>query len=119
MHAPIARQMNATDRLVKADGSYDLSEIMRFAWAKLANNRRLCAERSRLGYNVSNLQITFGEALRDAWARAVEARGRQSDLRQIAERGSLRNAPIATRRLAAECCEGDARRRAELDRLTA
>ena len=108
MHAPIARPQNATDRLVKADGSYDLAEIMRFAWAKLANNHKAFAER-RTSY-----RLTFREALIEAWAMAQNMRGRQSDLRQIAEYGSLRNAPVATRRLAAECCESDARRRAEL-----
>ena len=114
MHGPTPKPQNATDRLVREDGSFDLAEVMRFAWAKLATNARLFAAR-RTGY-----RITFREALREAWTMAKHMRGRRADLAEIAawDPGKATAAEtFARRRAFAECCDDDARRRAELAQI--
>ncbi len=114
MHGPTPKPQNATDRLVREDGSFDLAEVMRFAWVKLAMNARLLAAR-RTGY-----RITFREALREAWTMAKHMRGRRADLAEIAawEAGKATAAEaFARRRAFAEMSDDDARRRDELSQI--
>lgn len=114
MHGPTPKTKNATDRLVREDGSFDLAEVMRFAWAKLATNARLFEAR-RTSY-----RLTFREALREAWAMAKHMRGRRADLAEIAAAASRQMTTaetFAARRFYAEMSDDDARRRDELSQI--
>lgn len=114
MHGPITKPKTRAEDLIRQNGSFDRAAVMRFAWAKLATNYRLFDER-RTSY-----RMTFREALREAWNMAKHMRDRHSDLAEIAAAASRQMTAaeiFAARRFAAECCESDARRRAELSQI--
>lgn len=114
MHGPITKPQNATDRLVRADGSFDRAEIMRFAWAKKATWDRLVRERR------ADRAITFREALKEAWAMAKHMKGRAEALAEIAAASAREQSAaeqLAARRFFVEMSDDDGRRLRELDQI--